>query len=258
MTRRIIPSKASMTSLILAALLVAGGCATNRTSGSGGQPAYAEFLSQPARLRPVADGSGALAWVDTGADLKRFNKFLIEPIQVRLADDAGHKTVDPAQLKALTDYLQQAIVKALTPTYQIVTKPGPGVLRIRIAITDLVPTKPQYSVAALVVPYATVVDVASGVAAGQSAGSPPYLGRTGIAAMLIDAQNQQLVAEYADTRIGRKYVVAPGQGVTGAIRAGVGNYLKSYSTWAYAHQAFDGWAAVLRRWLDRVQGRQPG
>lgn len=258
MTRRIPPLQAALTSLLLASLLVASGCATNLTAGSGGQPAYAEFLSQPGRLRPVTDGSGALAWVDTGADLKRFDKFLIEPIQVRLADDAGHKTVDPAQLKTLTDSLHQSIVKALTPTYQVVTQPGPGVLRIRIALTDLVPTKPEYSVAALVVPYATVIDLASGAAAGQSAGSPPYLGRTGIAAMLIDTQNQQVVAEYADTRIGRKYVVAPEKGFTGAIKTGVGNYLKSYSSWAYARQAFDGWAEVLRRWLDRVQGRQRG
>lgn len=249
--------KAFIKPIILASLLLTSGCATNLTTGSG-QPAYAEFLSQPGRLRPAADGSGALAWVDSGVNLKRYNKFLIEPIQVRLADNAGHKTVDPAQLKTLTDYLNQAIIKALTPTYQVVTKPGPGVLKIRIAITDLVPTKPEYSVAALVVPYATVVDLASGAAAGQSAGSPPYLGRTGIAAMLIDAQNQQVVAEYADTRIGRKYVVDTSRGITGALKTGVGDYLNAYSTWAYARQAFDGWAAVLRRWLDRVQGRQPG
>ena len=248
--------KAFLTPIILSSLLLTGGCGSNLITGSRGQPAYAEFLSQPGRLRPAPDGSGALAWVDTGADLKRYNKFLIEPIQVRLADDAGHKTVDPAQLKALMDYLNQAITKALTPTYEVVNKPGPGVLRLRIALTDLVPTKPAYSVAALVVPYATVVDLASGAASGGSAGSPPYLGRTGIAAMLIDAQNQQVVAEYADTQIGRKYAVDTSQGVTGAIKTGVGDYLKSYSTWAYARQAFDGWAAVLRRWLDRVHGRQ--
>ena len=248
--------KAFITPIILTSLLLTGGCATDLTTGSGDQPAYAEFLSQPGRLRPAADGSGALAWVDPGADLSRYNQFLIEPIQVRLAEDAGHKTVDPGQLKTLTDYLKESVIKALTPTYQVVTQPGPGVLRIRIAITDLVPTKPAYSVAALVVPYATVVDLASGAAAGQSAGSPPYLGRTGIAAMLIDAQNQQVVAEYADTRIGRKYVVDPGKGFTGAIKAGMGNYVRSYTSWAYARQAFDGWAAVLRRWLDRVQ--QPG
>lgn len=250
--------KALIAPIILSSLLLTGGCTTNLTTGSGTQrPAYTEFLSQPGRLRPVPDGSGALAWVDTEADLKRYDKFLIEPIQVRLADDAGHKTVDPAQLKALTDYLNQAIAKALAPTYEVVNKPGPGVLRLRIALTDLVPTKPVYSVAALVVPYATVADLAAGAATGGSPGSPPYLGRTGIAAMLIDAQSQQVVAEYADTRIGRKYAVDTRGGITGTVKTGVGDYLKSYSTWAYARQAFDGWAAVLRRWLDRVQGR-PG
>jgi hypothetical protein len=196
-----------------------------------------------------------MVWVDPQLDLARYDRFLIDPIQVRLADDAAYKTVDPAQLKALTDDLRQAIGKALTPGYQVVAAPGPGVLRLRMAITDLVPTKPEYSVAALVVPYATVADVASGPAAGRPAGSTAYLGRTGIAAMFIDARTDQVVAEYADTRVGRKYVVDTSGGLTGAVTTGVGDYLKSYSTWAYARQAFDGWAADLRRWLDGARGR---
>ena len=248
--------KISLTPIAVAALLLCGGCATTQTAGGGAQrPPYADFLSQPQRLRPAANGSGALVWVDPGVDLSHYQRFLVDPIQVRLAEDADYKTVDPAELKALTDYLQQAITKALAPTYQVVTKPGPGVLRLRIAITDLVPTKPEYSVAALVVPYATVVDLASGPVSGGQVGSMPYLGRTGIAGMLIDSRTQQVVAEYADTRVGRKYVVDTKDGLSGAVTTGVGAYVKSYSTWAYARQAFDGWAGDLRRWLDGVHGR---
>jgi hypothetical protein len=237
-------------------LLLIGGCAsTPLTGGLARRPAYEDFLSQPQRLRPVANESGALVWVDPGVDLARYRIFLIEPIQVRLAEDAAHKTVDPAELKALADYLREALVKALTPTYKVVSQPGPGVLKMRVAITDLVPTKPQYSVAALVIPYATVADIASGPVSGAPAGSTAYLGRTGIAGMLIDARTQQVVAEYADTRVGRKYVLDTNDGLRGAVTAGVGNYLKSYSNWAYARQAFDGWAGDLRRWLDSIHGR---
>jgi len=249
------PLKTLLTPIALAALLLTVGCATPH--GGGKRAAYADFLSQPERLRPAPNASGALVWIDPGAELARYQRFLIEPIQVRLADDAAYKTVDPTELKALADYLQQAITKALGPTYQVVSKPGPGVLKLRIAITDLVPTKPAYSVAALVVPYATVADLASGPVAGRPAGSTAYLGRTGIAGMLIDAQNQQVVAEYADNRVGRKYVVDTSGGLTGAVTTGVGDYVKSYSTWAYARQAFDGWAGELRRWLDGVH-RRPG
>jgi hypothetical protein len=223
--------------------------------GGGPSAAYREFLSHPERLAPQPGGSGALVWVDPDADLARYDSFLIERIQVRLADDAAHKTVDPTELKALTDQLHEAIVKALTPAYRIVSKPGRGVLRVRIAITDLVPTKTEYSVAALVIPYATVLDLASGAASGEQLGQAPYLGRTGIAGELVDAESGRVVAEYADTEVGRKYVVDTSEGVTGAVTTGIGDYLKAYSTWAYAQQAFDGWAQELRQWLDRVHGR---
>jgi hypothetical protein len=239
-------------STVSAALLL-GGCATSGTGGASGTAGYAGILSQPDRLEPVAEGDSALIWIEPGVDFSKYDKFLIERIQVRLADNAA--AVDPTELKALTDYLYKAMVKALQPTYKVVTKPGPGVLRIRIAITNLVPTQTEYSVAALVIPYATVVDLASGAAAGGPVGSTAYLGRTGIAGSLIEAQSNRVVAEYADNEAGRKYVVDTSRGLTDAVTDGVDNYIKAYSTWAYAKQAFDGWAADLRQWVDNVHGR---
>jgi len=242
------------TSALSATFLLAG-CATLGALGNAAKPAYADFLSQPERLKPVAEGDAALMWVDAGVDLAKYDKFLIENIQVRLADDAAYKAVDPTELKAMTDYLYKAIVKALKPTYKVVSKPGPEVLRVRLAITNLVPTKPEYSVAALVIPYATVADLASGPASGGPSGSTAYLGRTGIAGALIDARTNRVVAEYADNEVGRKYVVDTSQGVTKTVTTGVNDYVASFSTWAYAKQAFNGWAADFRKWLDGVHGR---
>lgn len=111
------------------------------------------------------------------------------------------------------------------------------------------------SVVALVVPYATVADVASGAAAGGPVGSAPYLGRTGIAAQFIDSQTNRVIAEYADTQVGRKYVVDTSKGVSSAVSTGVSDYMKAYSTWAYARQAFDGWAQQFRTRLDQAHGR---
>ncbi len=245
-----------LTTSALSAALLVGGCATpGATGGSSAAPAYADFLSHPDRLKPVAGDDGAMLWIDPGIDLAKYDKFLIERIQVHMADDAAYKAVDPTELKAMTDYLYNAITKALKPTYKVVSKPGPGVLSVRIAITNLVPTKPEYSVAALVIPYATVADIASGAASGRPAGSTAYLGRTGIAGSLIESRTNRVVAEYADDEVGRKYVVDTSKGVTNAVTTGVDDYLSSYSSWAYAKQAFDGWAADFRKWVDGAHGR---
>ncbi|MCG6860258.1 MAG: hypothetical protein LJE70_03100 [Chromatiaceae bacterium] len=64
-----------------------------------------------------------------------------------------------------------------------------------------------------------------------------------------------MVAEYAENEVGRKYVIDTSQGVPNAVTTGVDDYVDSFSTWAYARQAFDGWAAGFRKWLDGVHGR---
>jgi len=57
------------------------------------------------------------------------------------------------------DYFHDAIVNALGDAYPVVETPGPDVLRVRIALTDLVSTKPEITVAMAVIPYATAADV---------------------------------------------------------------------------------------------------
>ncbi len=246
----------SLLRLALLTLFLAA-CSTSPDLSEQAPPpaAYAGFLTHPDRLQPVPGEGGAYRWIDSDAKLAQYNQILLERIQVQLASDAEYKAIDPTELKMLTDYFHQAIVKALGDTYSVVSRVGPGVLRVKITIVDLVPTKPEMSVVALVVPYATVADVTSGAAAGGPAGSAPYLGRTGIAVQFIDSQTSRVIAEYADTQVGRKYVVDTAKGVGSAITIGFSDYAKAYSTWAYAQQAFDGWAQQFRARLDQAHGR---
>jgi hypothetical protein len=241
--------------MLLTLFLAACATGTEMSEQTPSPATYAGFLTYPDRLQPVPGDSGAYRWSESNARLAQYHKIMLERIQVQLANDADYKAIDPTDLKTLTDGFQQSIVKALGSDYPIVTQPGRGVMRVRITIVDLVPTKPEMSVVALVVPYATVADVASGAAAGGPVGSAPYLGRTGIAAQFIDSETNQVVAEYADTQVGRKYVVDTSQGVGSAVSTGVSDYMKAYSTWAYAQQAFDGWAQLFRTRLDQIHGR---
>jgi len=238
----------------LCAALLVGGCATT-DSGGGAPPPYADLLSQPQRLEPVPGESGALKWQVPDAELRKYNRILLERIQVRIADDANHKTIDPADLKSLVDYFHRSIVKALGSAYPVVTKPGPGVLRVRIVLYDLVPTQPLVSVGIFFTPYATIPDMLSGPATGEAAGAAPYLGRTGIAVQFMDGQTGQVVAEFTDDRFGKKYVIDTSQGTVSAVTTGIQDYVRAYSTWAYAQQAFDAWAAQFRKGLDRIHGR---
>ena len=87
----------------------------------------------------------------------------------------------------------------------IVDKAGAGVLVVRIALTDLVPTNVADSLVGTAVPYGFAAEVASGAATGLPAGATPYLGETGIEVQFRDGASASVIAECADTEVGRKY-----------------------------------------------------
>lgn len=232
--------------LLAAATLLVAGCAS--TPDYNAKSAYAKALPYPDRLAPSKDVPGALSWTKPGNDFSRYHSLLIERIAVQL--DPASSAVDPSDLKALTDYFRQAIVKALQPPYTVTDKTGPGVLRMRLVLVDLMATNTAMSVVVLATPYATLPDMIAGEASGNGPGAAPYLGRTAIAATFIDGETNEVVAEYADTNFGQKYVLDTNQGATAAVQTGIDQYLNAYSTWAYAKEAFDNWAKYLRSRFD--------
>jgi len=236
--------------------LVLASCATppkeSSKNASSATIKYASALAYPERLEATADASGALRWKDQTVDFRKYDKILIEQIRVQLATDSA--SINPDDLKVLTEYFHQSLVKSLDPPYAIVTDAARGVLRLRITLVDLVATKPEISVIVLVAPFGTAADLAAGAASGRPAGSAPYLGRTAIAVEFIDGETSAVVAEYAETRFGRKYVLESNQNASAGVTESAKNYLDAYSTWAYAKQAFDGWSRQFRARLDQING----
>jgi hypothetical protein len=230
------------------------GCATSPkdSSKSDGSTTskYASALAHPERLEATADSIGAMRWRDKAVDFRKYHKVLIEQIRVQLATDSA--SINPDELKVLTEYFHQSLIRSLDPPYTIVTDAAGDVLRVRITLIDLVATKPEISVIVLVAPFGTAADLAAGAASGLPVGSAPYLGKTAIAVEFIDGETNTVVAEYAETRFGRKYVLDTNQNASVDVTEGAKNYLNAYSTWAYAKQAFDGWALQFRVWLDQL------
>ena len=234
--------------------LLLGACA-GIPGGSGGNsgPQYSGFLNDYSRLQPVIDDPTAMAWLDPAVDFSRYDKVLLERIQVALSNDNNnYRAIDPTELTVLTEYFHDALVRELSGRYPVVTDPGPGVLRVRIAITELVPTKPEASVVMTVVPYASLGELALGAVEGGETDPLGYLGNTGIEVAFLDGQSNQVVAQFVDHRAGQKVVIDTSGGLSGAIGTGVSSYTDAFLTWGYAKQAFDAWAKRLRNTLDRL------
>lgn len=252
---------------VFAGVAVLPGCASTESalmgSGTGvtaSDPARMTrtgFLTDYAALRPVPDGGGVMCWRRPDTDLRKYDKVLIERIQVMLKPGSESNGVDPTDLKMLVDYFHAVLVKALQPQMQIVDQPGPGVIRMRIALTDLVPTRVGESVLGTAVPYGFVAEAASGVATGRPAGSTPYLGETGIEVQFRDGATGQILGECRDTQIGRKYASDLDSSVTGAAQTWASGYLNSFTSWSYAKDAFDKWAAVTAKRFAILRGVTP-
>ena len=250
--------------LIAGATALFAGCQTyNEALGSGTSVTATDsarltrsgFLSDYARLKPVAALDGIECWHDPKLDPKRFDKVLVSRIVVSLAPKSGgQQTVDPNDLKTLTDYFHGALVKALKPQMQVVDKAGPGVVVIRIALTDLVPTTVTDSLAGTLIPYAFIAEAGSGVATGRPAGSTPYMGETGMEMQFRDGASGTILAECRDTEIGRKYATDVNGSAVGAAQTWANGYMSSFQAWQYAKEAFDKWSLLVARRFAELRG----
>ncbi|MBW1749099.1 MAG: DUF3313 domain-containing protein [Deltaproteobacteria bacterium] len=122
------------------ALTISVGCATSK--------GYSGFLSNYSQLKPDPEKQADMLYMASPYKLRAYKKFIIDPVVVHFAPKAKGTTISPKNLKKLTDYFEIELVKALSNTkrYRVVSVPGPGVLRIRAAITDIKKTKPVMNI----------------------------------------------------------------------------------------------------------------
>ena len=177
-------STLALLSLILCGLLL-GGC-------KGGKTAHSGFLGDYSGLRASSEYKGALEYKHPNLTLKDYDKFMIDPVLVHFAPNAKGTAIDPAKVKKLTDYAGEQLREALSKRYQVVSTDGPGVLRLRVALTDIRKTTPAMNI----LPPTKL----SGVG----------LGGASMEAEAIDSQSLERVLAAVDSRMGNRLPIGPG------------------------------------------------
>lgn len=238
------------------------GTGENVTAIDSARLTQSGFLTNYAKLKPVAAMQGIECWRDTRFDPKKYKKIQITPIVVSLTASKDSKdgkvpTVDPADLKQLTDYFYQTLQGSLKPQIPVVAQAGAGVVVLRIALTDLVPTSVPSSVAGTLIPYAFIAEASSGKVTGRPAGSTPYLGETGMEMQFRDGATGAVLAECRDTEIGRKYAAELNAGAEQAAQTWANGYMSSFQSWGYAKAAINKWSMLVAKRVAELQGIQP-
>ena len=261
-------TRASLVALLVSGLLgckaydSALGSGENVTAIDSARLTQSGFLTNYAKLKPVAAMQGIECWRDLRFDPKKYTKIQITPIVVSLvapkdSKDGKVPIIDPADLKQLTDYFYQTLQDTFKTQMPIVAQAGAGVAVLRIALTDLVPTSVPGSVAGTLIPYAFIAEASSGKVTGRPAGSTPYLGETGMEMQFRDGASGAVLAECRDTEIGRKYAAELNAGAAQAAQTWANGYMSSFQSWGYAKAAFNKWSMLIAKRVADLQQIQP-
>lgn len=123
-----------LTSAVLGTALLAVTACGSTPRGSSG---YLTDYSRLEKNTDAPDDPDAKRWVAAGNVLLDYDQLLIEPYSLQPKRGSYLETMDRAAARDLVDRLRTQMIATVDPYYSVVEQPAEGVLRLRVAITDL-------------------------------------------------------------------------------------------------------------------------
>ncbi len=186
------------------------------------------------KLQPDPANSDLLTYWKNPDVLKDSGKFILEPVIVYLLPEAQQRGIDPEQLAKLTQYFTKAIKDELkSGHYDLVTQPGPGVMVLRVAITNVEPDRGKENAALKGAEIAATHAVAPGAALLVPRLS---VGQVAIEGEIVDSVSGEVMVAFMTSKSGRRYFSG----------------LKAYEKWGDVDAAFKAWAKGFRERLDKA------
>ncbi|MEW6584213.1 MAG: DUF3313 domain-containing protein [Nitrospirota bacterium] len=190
------------------------------------------FLGDYSGLKKGPSGGADWIYIKPDVNFAQYKKVIVDQVTFYLKKDAKDKGIQPDDIKELTDAFDNAVRENIGKYYPLVDQPGPDVLRLRIAITDIVPNKPAISAVSTVMPIGLGLSVVKKVVTGRHTG----VGETSMEMEALDSMTNTRVAAAIDWHSGGK--------------------LSGVKKWGSAQEAFSFWTERIRKRLDEYQGKK--
>jgi len=161
--------------------------------------------------------SALYRYTKPGLSLAEYTQVIIEEPEILLSDETLQR-IDDDDISTVMAFAKQA-GESLQEVIPVTEEPGPGVLRLRWAITDLKPASKANLATGLLIPGRVISK-----ALEQGTGTYLFVGQIGIEAELVDSVTGERLMAKVDTRVGANAISNVG------------------STWGDVEDAFDLWA----------------
>ncbi len=212
-------------------LMLLGACATMQarkieTSG---------FLGDYSQLKEGGDGKALLVYIDPAADIKSYTRIFMDPVKLYVSSVSNMENVSYHERKVLLNYADAVIRQQLAKDYVFVRTPGPGVMRLRVAITEAEDANVTMDTISTVLPIGLALAGMQTVATGTTS----FVGSAGIEAELLDSETGRRLMAAVDRRAGGK--------VTGEF--------DKLDEWRTVRAALDYWAGRLQTRLAELRAQ---
>jgi Protein of unknown function (DUF3313) len=180
------------------------------------------LFADPAQMKPGPAGSELLYYQDLDAESSRYARIIIEPVTLW----CGDMTLDiaPEDQFVLSVYMYQVLRQHLGHDFTIVDQPGPGVMRLRIAVIDFGRAPTGMHTVSAMPPPAELLDVVKQL----STGAYSFTGAAESEGEVTDSVTGARLLAWVDQRVGGGSHKTPAQW-----------------QWGDAHAAIDYWAETL-------------
>jgi hypothetical protein len=176
--------------------VVATACSTTQQAKLKESDVNCAFLGADcAMLKPGKDGQSALRYVNPKAAWSSYNQVMIDPVTFWGGDKLDISAVDQ---ESLTNFFFQALRTQIGQSFPLADAPGPGVMLLQVAITDLEAATPGLRTISSIIPQARVLNTLKYAATGTYA----FIGGAQVEGKVTDSVTGVVLAEAVDRRVG--------------------------------------------------------
>ena len=185
-----------LTSLALAGCLLSA-CTTTEQAPVTREGLACGFLGNNVctRLTPGGKDQPGLRYVNPAVKWTAYDKVMVDPVTFWGADSTA---VPGSDQQMLVNYFHQQLVAELGKRFKVVDKPGPGVIKVDVALLDAEAATPGLRSVSIIVPQAHMLSDLKYLATGTF----PFVGTAQGAGKLSDSQTGQVLAAAVDRQLG--------------------------------------------------------